>query len=325
MSDTRQRTTWGSRFRFLVRAIGLTGTAAVVVGVVLAVPTFPPVDLSAWAGWESLPDVLRNATEGACGELGRVAAWLIAGGTAAVAVALVVEVLGALLLGVGRRTAAGTSATLGVAAALVLLAVVNLYSGTHYGRYDCTRDKRFTLPPDLAAEFGALRANTPTTIVVHQTHNFGPLMPNRDSYTKAAEAEVTAKVRDLVDQFREFGPQFRVAVLDTEAFEYADQRQALTADAPELLAALEAAPENSIFFHANKRVQRLTFNEFMQLDRTASREADGGRANLVLLPQGTDTFARRILAVQERRPKVAVCVVHELLTTGSRWRGCARR
>ncbi len=64
-------------------------------------------------------------------------------------------------------------------------------------------------------------------------------------------------------------------------------------------------------------MQRLAFNEFLQLDKSASREADGGRANLVLLPQGIDTFARRVLAVQERRPKVAVCVVHELLTTGA--------
>ena len=37
--------------------------------------------------------------------------------------------------------------------------------------------------------------------------------------------------------------------------------------------------------------------------------------SLVLLPQGIENFARRVLAVQERRPKVAVCVVHELLTT----------
>ena len=30
MADTRQRTTWGTRFRFLVRAIGLTGVAALL-------------------------------------------------------------------------------------------------------------------------------------------------------------------------------------------------------------------------------------------------------------------------------------------------------
>jgi hypothetical protein len=36
---------------------------------------------------------------------------------------------------------------------------------------------------------------------------------------------------------------------------------------------------------------------------------------LVLLPQGVDSFARRILAVQERRPKVAICVIHGFLGT----------
>ncbi len=53
----------------------------------------------------------------------------------------------------------------------------------------------------------------------------------------------------------------------------------------------------------------------MQLDHAASDTLDERQANLVLVPQGIDRFAQRILQVQERRPKVAVCVVHELLTT----------
>lgn len=317
MADSRQRTTWGSRFRFAVRALGLSGVAAVAVGGGLALAAFPPLDLTSWATLQTLPDVTASAAKGAHGELAKVAALLLAGGLAAVAVALVVEALGGLLLGVGRRTAAGTTATVGVVAAVALLLMVNVYSATHYGRFDVTRDQRFTLPPELATELGKLRASAPTTIVVHQTHNFGPLTPTRDSYTKAAEEKVTEKVRDLVDRFREFGPQFNVVVLDTEAFEYDEELKKLTKDAPELGAALKATAENSIFFHANKRVQRLAFNEFLQLDKVASRDADGGRANLVLLPQGIDTFARRVLAVQERRPKAAVCVVHELLTTGA--------
>ena len=145
---------------------------------------------------------------------------------------------------------------------------------------------------------------------------FGTLSDDRDAFTKAAEEKVTEKVKDLVDLFREFGPRFNVVVLDTEAFGYRKQLEELTKDAPELKATLsKSAPENSILFHANKRVQRLAFNEFLQLDKTASEAANGGRANLVLLPQGIENFARRVLAVQERRPKVAVCVVHELLST----------
>ncbi|QJW95204.1 coiled-coil domain-containing protein [Frigoriglobus tundricola] len=316
MADTRQRTTWGSRFRFLVRAVGLTGVAAVGVGGMLAAATLPAVDFGSWPALQTLHDLLRVAANGDHGELAKGGAWALACGAGAVAVALVVELLGALLLGVGRRTAAGTAATGAVAAAVALLGVVNVYSFTHYGRYDCTRDRRFTLKPELVAELGTLRASSPTTIVVLQKHRmFGTLSDERDSYTKAAEEKVAEKVQDLVDQFREFGPQFHVTVLDSEAFGYGAQLKALTADAPELKAAITSAPENSIFFHANKRVQRLAFNEFLQLDKTASREADGGRANLVLLPQGVETFARRVLAVQERRPKAAVCVVHELLTT----------
>lgn len=316
MADSRQRTTWGNRVRFVLRGVGLAGIGCAVAGTGLAAAALPAVDLGTRAGWAGLPDLLAAAADGAHGELARVGTHLLAGGLGALALALVVEALGALLTGVGRRTAAGTSATLGAAAAVALLVFVNAHSFTHYARFDCTRDKRFTLPAELAERLGRIRASAPTTIVVLQKHKmFGTLTDERDSYTKAAEEVVTEKVRDLVDQFREFGPQFAVAVLDTEAFGYPERLDELTAGAPELRAAVEAAPENSILFHANKRVQRLAFNEFLQLDKTASRAANGGRANLVLLPQGTETFARRVLAVQERRPRAAVCVVHEWLTT----------
>jgi hypothetical protein len=311
--DTRQRTTWGSRFRFLVRALGLIGVLVAICGLSLL-----------WAEYrENLRDLasverFRAVAEGADGEFARTAAQTFALGAAAALIGAAIELLGVVFSGASRRTAAGAVATLGVVAALALVGVVNVYSFTHYGRHDCTRDQRFTLPPELTSELSKLRANAPTTIVVLQMHNtFGNLPTKRDSFTSAAEREVTEKVRDLVDQFREFGPQFNVVVLDTEAFEYDRELTALTKDAPELKTAIDAAPENSIFFHANKRVQRLSFNEFMQLDKTASREADGGGANLVLVPQGVDRFARRVLSVQERRPKVAVCVVHELLTTAA--------
>ena len=82
----------------------------------------------------------------------------------------------------------------------------------------------FHAAPVLAADLGKLRANAPTTIVVLQKHRmFGTLTDERDSYTKAAEEKVTEKVKDLVDEFRRFGPQFNVAVLDTEAFGYKDR------------------------------------------------------------------------------------------------------
>ncbi len=318
MADSRQKKTWGSRLRFLLRGVGLAGVAVAVVGAGLAAAALPNVDFGTQAGWKSVVPLLTEAANGDHGALARAGTYMLAGGLGALALALAVEALGALFTGMGRRTAAGTSATLGAVAAVALVLLVNAYSFTHYARFDCTRDKRFTLPPDIAEQLEKMRASAPTTIVVLQKHKmFGTLTDARDSYTKAAEDVVTEKVRDLVDRFREFGPQFQVAVLDTEAFEFPARVEALTAGAPELLAAINDAPENSILFHANKRVQRLAFNEFLQLDKTGSRAANDGRANLVLLPQGTETFARRVLAVQERRPKVAVCVVHEWLTTAA--------
>jgi len=309
MADTRQRTTWGTRFRFVIRAVGLTGLLAAAVGGTLAATAFPSAEEWNWG-------TFCAATEGTHGRFAKAAALTLAGGVAAVAFALAIELLGGLLLVTGRRTAASATATAGTIAAVTLLVFVNAYSFTHHARYDFTRDRQFTLPPELADRLRALRSDSPTTIVVLQKHKiFGTLSDDRDAFTKAAEEKVTEKVKDLVDLFRELGPRFQVVVLDTEAFGYRQQLAELTKDAPELREAINAAPENSILFHAGKSVQRLAFNEFLQLDKSASEGAGDRRANLVLLPQGTEHFARRVLAVQERRPKVAVCVVHEWLST----------
>jgi hypothetical protein len=308
MADSRQRTTWGTRLRFLIRIAGLTGIFAAVIGAGLCASAVP--DRHQWT-----LDNWFAATDSGFGPAAKIGAWALAGGFAAVVLWLLVELLG-MLSGLGRRTAVGTSATVGTIAAVALLVFVNAYSFTHHARYDLTRNQQFTLPADLAERLRSLRAESPTTIVVLQKHNiFGTLSTDRDSFTKAAEEKVAEKVKDLVDLFRELGPRFNVVVLDSEAFGYDRQLAELTKDAPELKAAIETVPENSIFFHANKRVQRLAFNEFLQLDKTASKEREGGRSNLVLVPQGIENFARRVLTVQERRPKVAVCVVHELLTT----------
>jgi hypothetical protein len=307
-TDTRQRTTWGTRFRLFVRVVGVTGLVAAAVGAVLLDTVFP---VAAWR-----LELLRAAGDGANGQFAQIAAWTLAVGAAAVAVALIFEVIGGLALVTGRRTAANATASVGAVAAAALLVCVNLFSFGHHARYDLTRDARYTLPPDLVERFSKLRTETPTTIVVLQMHKtFGTLTDKRDSYTSEAERVVTDKVKDRVDLFRELGPRFNVVVFDTEAFGYDEALKNLTRNAPELKAAIESAPENSILFHANKRVQRLTFNEFLQLDKTASKEAEDGRGNLVLLNQGVDSFARRILAVQERRPKAAVCVVHAALGT----------
>ena len=48
------------------------------------------------------------------------------------------------------------------------------------------------------------------------------------------------KVYDLVEQVREFGPQFKVVVLDVEEEGYDDKLNALTKDAPELRQAIDS-------------------------------------------------------------------------------------
>ena len=143
-----------------------------------------------------------------------------------------------------------------------------------------------------------------------------------DAYDYAAERKVVEKVKDLVDQLREFGPQFRVEVLDVEEEGYNDKLESLTSKNPELQKALDAAPENSIFFHAKRDdgkelVQRLSFNEFYQLDKVASKNANNGQGNLVLRDQSLKPFARRILSIDEKRPRVGIAAIHPWLTSSS--------
>src|SRR5262249_54297300 len=157
----------------------------------------------------------------------------------------------------------------------------------HYLRFDWTGNRQFTLPEDVRNQLSQLRGET--TIVVYQRHKtFGQLSDKPDAYDYAAERKVVEKIKDVVEQFHELGPQFRVVVLDVEEEGYSDKLAELTKDSPELRDAIDRATENSIFFRApdGRRVQRLSFNDYYQLDKTASQEANGNRGNLVLLYQG---------------------------------------
>ncbi|HEV3116578.1 MAG TPA: hypothetical protein VGY58_05970, partial [Gemmataceae bacterium] len=296
------------------------------------------------------------------------------GGALLAMFALVVEILAILFVAAGRRSAFGLNAALQAALAAVLLVGINIFSYEHPVRLDWTRPdetgaKRFTIDPRIQEQLRKLKS--PTTIVVYQQHKtFGQMNAKPDAYDYAAERKVVEKVKDLVEQFREFGPQFKVHVLDVEEEGYDDNLRQLTKDAPALRQAIANAPENSIFFHAKiyadlppaleaqaigqelsalgfyansllpgngfatvlaaevpwaaarqmrtwhiDKVQRLSFNEFYQLDKTASRQADEGRGNLVLLYQGEQPFARRVLNIDEKGPRVAVLTIHEVLTT----------
>ena len=314
-TDTRHRTTLGTRFRFVVRVLALFGVLAVAAGAVVAVPSFPPP-----AEWSVAH--FQAAAQGDNGNYQQTAALLLLGGAVVLALWLLVELVSALTLLTGRKTASGTNAAVQVALATALLVVVNALSFGNYWRWDNTRDGEFTIDADLRAKLAKLDPKTPTTIVALRVHKTASIAPDRsDNYDAAAERKVVEKVRDLTDVLREFGPKFDVQVLDTEDEDFAERLDALTkaADRKSLRAAIEGAPENSIFFAANGKVQRMGFNEFLLYDKTASK-ADGqdkAERNLVLIPQGKDKFVEKLLAVEARRPVVGIAVIHEVLSTQS--------
>ncbi|HVK18396.1 MAG TPA: hypothetical protein VM533_15780 [Fimbriiglobus sp.] len=82
-------------------------------------------------------------------------------------------------------------------------------------------------------------------------------------------------------------------------------------------------------------ITRMSFSDFYQLDMTSSKEptaqereeiaavaggaafAPGvrGSGNLVLLPRGKEAFVKKVLALEERKPRVALAVIHPALTS----------
>lgn len=340
--DTRHNLGWAARMRLVGRVIGLIGLFTALTGYFF------------WraAGRNIVPanvvDVIRTGTGTA-----NIAAWLMACGMGVAALVLLVELF-AWLGGSGRRSATGANSTFQVLLALAVFGAVNYFTFGYFKRWDLTRDRQFTLPTQVASDLRKLDGKT--TIVVLQRHKtFGQLSDKPDVYDFAAERKVVDKVRDLVDQFRLLGPQFNVVTLDVEAEGYQDELDKQGSTRPGLKEAIAAAPDNSIFFYADDRVetisaeeatrrsvtgrlvhtapgesgsmlayegniQRLSFNEFYLLDKSASRTAnmtaDGkSGGNLVLRPQGVESFARRVLAIQEKRPKVGLLSIHEYLTT----------
>ncbi|MGE3806973.1 MAG: hypothetical protein AB7K24_20105 [Gemmataceae bacterium] len=238
---------------------------------------------------------------------------------------LVVELIAAFDHFTGERSAFGSNVVLQVLLAGVLLAGVNAFAFFHDARFDCTRERQFTIPAEWRTQLTELRADRPTRIVVHVRHvEFGTSKEKGpDNYDSAAERKVVEKVLDLVEQFRELGPRFQVSVLDVQDENYSDKLAEATRDAPELRAAIDKAPENSVFFYTRQdkekrqsgKVQRLPFNDIYQLDKVASRAASDRKGNLKLLYQGVGPFARCVLNSEEPRPKVGIAVVHEALGT----------
>lgn len=325
------------RLHFLIRLLGVTGAPVAAVGFVLARDTNL---LDSWQTFSEQSQILWDLWKGP------VSLFLILGGGAAVAFALLVELLLGLGALVGRRSAVGLNAAVQIVLAVLLLVGVNVFSAgldlsnrtlfghplelagrplrvdATYRLFDWTRDRRFTLPDAVRGDLAKLKGET--TVVVYQRDKMSVFTDKSDEYDKAAEREVTEKVEDLVDRLRDLGPQFRVVKLNTDAKGYKDTLKELTEHAPLLRKAIEAAPENTIFFHTVRAggtgepvelLQRLSFNDFYLLDKTGSQLDRDGKGNLVLLSQGVEPFARRLASLEERPPRIGIAVIHEVLTT----------
>ncbi|HLJ96725.1 MAG TPA: hypothetical protein VKU02_26365 [Gemmataceae bacterium] len=325
---TKSPSPWWARLHFLIRFAGLTGVVCAGIGVALGfleniLDRIVSPDLP--ADWEFIRATFPFLTRPDIGPPPRltvqIAVGLLVGGAAVALLALLTEIFRILFLVAGRRSAFGLNAAVQILLAALLLVGINLYANTHYLRLDWTRKRLFTLPPEIQARLGQLQGET--TIVVYERHKtFGQLQDKPDAYDFAAERKVVEKIHDLVEQFRELGPRFRVEVLDVEEEGFNRKLDDLTANAKELRTAIDQATENSIFIASGDlrlpsqhRVQRLSFNDFYQLDKSASKEADGGHGNLVLLYQGVEPFAGAVLNIDEKRPTIGVLVTHELLTT----------
>jgi hypothetical protein len=339
-----------SRLHFLIRFAGLTGFLAGCIGLVLAglggrLPSAQAVFDDCWAALQGdrsvlpalgqLQAVFDDCWAALRGQPAVLSTWLFLVGTLSVLLAVLVEALVIVQRTAARRSAFGFNALAQVGLAAALLVAVNVFSAAnfhfplfgrdfswraHYLRLDWTRSGQFTLPAGIRAQLEQLDPRSQTTVVVYQRHKKdSDAEPDDPDYDEAAEAKVAEKVKDLAAQFREVGPQLRVEVLARKKG-YRAKLADLTRGAPELRRAIESAPESSIFIDSGGRVQQLSFNEFYRLDKVASGQANGGRGNLVLLAQGSsgrgvEPFADKILNLEERRPRVGVLVVHELLTT----------
>lgn len=276
----------------LFRLLGLTGLMALIVAAVL---------------WTSLPAEYQD-----------VALKIGYGGAAALLLAFLVEIRGIVGMFGSRRAGLGSNVIVQALLALILVAGLNWWSFQHYRRFDWTWDQSFTLKDDVKRQLAQLRGDT--DIVVYQQYvSFTQRGDAKeDKYDLAAHKKIVEKVKDLAELFQDLGPRFRVQLLDIQDDNFDAKMKELKKNAPALAAAIEKAPENSIFFHSGGKVQRLAFHDVYQVDKQASQEDNNGQGNLVLNFQGVEPIARKILNVEERNPRLAMAVVYSDLAMGDR-------
>lgn len=276
---------------FLVRLAGLTGLMALIVGLVL----WLAIGISAAGPLVALV------------------------GAVLMGLAALVEARGLLTAVTSQRGAMGSNVVLQIVLATVLLAIINALSFVHYLRFDLTSDHLFTIRPAIRAKLEQLRAdpNNRTDIVVYlrYTSSLGQATDNKLAHFQAAaQRKIVEKVKDLAEEFQEFGPRFQVEVLNIQEEGFEPKLNQIKTKSKALAEAIEKAPENSIFFHTQGRVQRLGFNDIYQLDSEASLAANDSKGNLILNYQGVGPFANKILNIEEKKPRIGLGIVHEVLS-----------
>jgi hypothetical protein len=327
MADIRQTSTAGSQIRFVMRFLGWTGLFAALGSLtyLFFLNGDPIGSITSAVRASNFDEVTLVALVGAT----LAAAWIA------------IEFIMSLVLLTGQRVSASGNVYTQIVLAVALLVMTNAASFVSYRRFDCTRNSQFTLAPELVKELQTLRDDSPTDVVVLQLHKSAISRGlKRDNIDRAAETKIVEKVNDLVDELRELGPRFNVTVLDIEDDYFADQVDTLTSTiqdrlggdagkiaAKDLRNALDGAPEDSIFFHSNGKLRRMGFAEFYRLDKTASLrkdtvirpdglEEDRFRSNnLVLLPQGRDRFVKKLLGIEERKPRIGLVAIHKELSS----------
>jgi hypothetical protein len=228
---------------------------------------------------------------------------------AVVGLALLFEVRGIVQGVASHRGLFGFNVLVQIVLAIALVVGGNIYSFEHYRRFDLTQSHIFTLDDPIQEQLKQLRGDT--DIIVVQKHvSFGQRSRNeQDEYDFAAQAKIVEKVKDLAEAFGDLGPRFHVQILDVKDRNNKKKIEAIGAELSEDLAkAIRKAPENSVFLFSRekKRFQRISFSDIYQLDKQGSIESD----NLVLKFQGNGPFARKILNIEEKTPRVAMAVVH---------------
>ena len=285
---SRKSSAWQT-LHFLVRFLGLTGLIGACAG---------------WFIWTVLGDEW----------LGTI---VVGASAAVVALALLFEVGPIAQAAASRRGAFGFNAFLQIALIVVLVVAANIYSFETFKRFDLTRERLFTLDDKITKQLAQMRDDT-EIIVLQQYVSFGQRSEHKqDKYDFAAQRKIIEKVKDLVEQFRDFNPRFRVTVLfDVQDDNYQQKLEEVGRHiSKDLRRRLHRryAPENSIFFYSKQQKADSTAQFQRHLSTRQAKARLRTKTSYCLKFQGVEPFAPKIHNIEEKRPRIATAIVHPVL------------